>query len=134
MIRLLKFALVLLLMWPLNAALDELIAHQTVGQEQCESTYPVNSIPNKIQETTYPYWPAVELNASAANAYQLVASRIQRWVVTEYTISMKSILQKLADREAAVSQHQERIYDTTISYFCEPASQYYVYTLRRILI
>ncbi len=134
MVRLFKITLFLLLMWPLDGVLSELTVHQAVELGQCEPFQPINSVPNRFQNPSLPYWPAVELSTSSAHAHQVVASRIQRIVVTEYIVSVKSILQKLADRKAAVSQHQERIYDTTTSYFCDPASQYYIFTLRRILI
>ena len=81
-----------------------------------------------------PFLPEAELVGSHSLIHQITMSRVQRINVIEYSLSMKGVLRNLADREASLSQHQGRIYDTTTSYYCHPSSQYYVFALRRILI
>ena len=67
-------------------------------------------------------------------SHQRSVTRIQRVQLGEYFFSLKNALQGCADRESSLSQHWGRIYDTTTSYYCQPSSEYYVYTLRRIII
>ena len=81
-----------------------------------------------------PYLPEAELMNYCSLMHQVIMSRIQRVNVIEYSLSLKGVLQSLACREASLSQHWGRIYDTTTSYNCHPSSQYYVFALRRIII
>lgn len=81
-----------------------------------------------------PYLPEAELMSCCSLMHQVIMSRIQRVNVIEYSLSLKGVLQSLACREASLSQHWGRIYDTTTSYNCHPSSQYYVFALRRIII
>lgn len=81
-----------------------------------------------------PYLPEAELLNNCALTYQITMSRIQRVNVAEYVLSLKGLVQTLANRVAALSQHFGRIYDTTTSYYCHPSSNYYVFALRRIII
>lgn len=61
-------------------------------------------------------------------------SRIQRSYITEYIFSLKDWVDKLAQREAVLSLHREKLYDATAYYRCQPVCEYYIFTLRRILI
>ena len=54
--------------------------------------------------------------------------------IGEYFSSLRNVLQCCADRDNSLSQHWGRIYNTTTSYYCQPASEYYVFTLRHIII
>lgn len=87
-----------------------------------------------VSKAEVPHLPEVELIGGGAPMHQLTMSRVQRVSVIEYSLSLKGLVQSLANREAALSQHLRRIYDTTTSYYCHPASQYYVFALRRIII
>ena len=46
----------------------------------------------------------------------------------------QDIAQRLADRDAVLSQHWGKLYETTTSYCCHPVSEYYVFALRRIIV
>lgn len=94
-------------------------------------TYVVDS--QKVSSTQLPYLPEGELSAGI-QLHQINASRIQRIHLLEYSTSLKALIHLQSLREAALAQHQGRIYDTTTSYYCHPASEYYVFALRRILI
>lgn len=80
-----------------------------------------------------PYWPEAEI-VTGLQTQQVSISRIQRMHITEYFLSLKNMVQRVADREASLSQHLGKIYATTTSYFCNPASDYYVFALRHIII
>ena len=43
-------------------------------------------------------------------------------------------IDKLAQRAAVLSLHREKLYDATAYYRCQPVCEYYIFTLRRILI
>ena len=51
-----------------------------------------------------------------------------------YIFSLKDWVDKLAQREAVLSLHREKLYDATAYYRCQPVCEYYIFTLRRILI
>lgn len=87
-----------------------------------------------ISSSQLPYLPEAELVGSRSLMHQVTMSRVQRVNVIEYSLSLKGVLQSLANREASLSQHWRRIYNTTTSYNCHPSSQYYVFALRRIII
>lgn len=82
-----------------------------------------------------PYLPEAELAGSGAGQSQLSNfSRIQRLSTTEYIFSLKDCIDRLTQREAALSLHREKLYDATAYYRCQPVCEYYIFTLRRILI
>lgn len=87
-----------------------------------------------ITSLQLPYLPEAELVGSYLLTNQIVMSRVQRINMIEYSLSLKGVLQDLADCEAVLSQHKGRIYNTTTSYYCHPSCQYYVFALRRIII
>lgn len=80
-----------------------------------------------------PCWPEAEI-ATGLQSQQVSMSRIQRMHMMEYSLSLKNIMQCVADRDASLFQHQGRIYSTTTSYYCNPVSNYYVFALRHIII
>lgn len=99
-------------------------------------TFPMQ---NKAIQTTVtaaqsPFFTDAELAGSGMQVQQISMSRLQRINVVEYIFSLKSISQKMASHDAALSQHWCRLYATTTSYCCHPASEYYVFALRRIIV
>lgn len=80
-----------------------------------------------------PCWPEAEI-ATGLQSQQVSMSRIQRMHMMEYSLSLKNIMQCVADRDASLFQHQGRIYSTTTSCYCNPVSNYYVFALRHIII
>ena len=72
-----------------------------------------------------PYFPDAELAGTGIQTHQIAMSRI---------FSLKALAQRLADRDAVLSQHWGKLYETTTSYCCHPVSEYYVFALRRIIV
>ena len=81
-----------------------------------------------------PYLPDAELAGMGGQLHSLTYSRIQRISTTEYIFSLKDWIDKLAQRAAVLSLHREKLYDATAYYRCQPVCEYYIFTLRRILI
>lgn len=81
-----------------------------------------------------PYLPDAELADMSGQSQLLSFSRLQRFITTEYILSLKDWVDKLARREAVLSLHREKLYDATAYYRCRPVCEYYIFTLRRILI
>lgn len=81
-----------------------------------------------------PYLPDAELSGMSGQSHVLSLSRIQRFITIEYLFSLKDWLDKLAQWEAVLSLHREKLYDTTAYYRCQPACEYYIFMLRRIVI
>lgn len=98
----------------------------TITYHPCEES--------SIKAPQLPYLPEAEL---AGNTLQLQLStflRIQRSFGTEYASSIKNWMDMIAQREAILSLQREKLYDTTAYYRCHPVCEYYIFTLRRILI
>lgn len=81
-----------------------------------------------------PYLPDAELAGMSGQSQLLSFSRVQRFITTEYIISLKDWVDKLARCEAVLSLHREKLYDATAYYRCQPVCEYYIFTLRRIII
>ena len=81
-----------------------------------------------------PYFPDAELAGTGIQTHQIAMSRIQRIQAAESIFSLKALAQRLADRDAVLSQHWGKLYETTTSYCCHPVSEYYVFALRRIIV
>lgn len=81
-----------------------------------------------------PYLPVAELTSNTGHIQSLVMSRVQRSYIAEYIFSLKDWVAKLAQREAVLSLHKEKLFDVTAYCRCRPACEYYIFTLRRILI
>ena len=75
-----------------------------------------------------------ELAGSAGTTQLLTFSRAQRSYTTEYILSLKDMIERLAHRDDVLSLHRSKLFDTSTSYRCHPACEYYVFTLRRIII
>ena len=79
-----------------------------------------------------PCKPVAEL--TNLQSYQPTVTRVQRVQLGEYFFSLKNALQCCADCANSLLMHQGRIYRTTTSHYCQPSSEYYVFTLRHIII
>lgn len=79
-----------------------------------------------------PFLPVAEL--TNIHSCHVMTSRVMRVQMEEYLFSMREVLHCRAGYASSQSRHLERIYNTTISYYCQPASAYYIFTLKRILI
>lgn len=119
----------------LYAAANEVSAMKN-ADEKAHMVLPVQNegVQATLSAVQLPYFPDAELAGTGMQIQQITTSRLQRINVLEYIFSLKSLSQKLADRDAVLSQHRCRLYDTTTSYYCHPASEYYVFALRRIIV
>ena len=93
-----------------------------------------NAQRNDVPAPQLPYLSDAELASSAGTIQLLTFSRAQRSYTTEYILSLKDMIERLAHRDGALSLHRSKLYDTSTSYRCHPACEYYVFTLRRIII
>lgn len=82
----------------------------------------------------WPYLPDAELAGTSGHTQLLTSTRIQRATATEYMFSLKDWVDKIAQHEAVLSLHREKLFDATAYYRCQPVCEYYIFTLRRILI
>ena len=78
--------------------------------------------------------PHQEEASNNGHVQLLTMSRIQRSYITEYIFSLKDWVDKIAQREAVLSLHREKLFDATAYYRCQPVCEYYIFALRRILI
>lgn len=81
-----------------------------------------------------PYLSDAELTSSAGHTQLLTSSRAQRFYISEYILSMKDVVERMAHREGALSHQRSKLFDSTAFYRCHPVCEYYVFTLRKIII
>lgn len=135
MVRFIKIIFIFLFAMLLHSAANDYFTGQVVK----DSTHIALSFPTLTTKTTIdaaqlPYFPDAELAGGGIQLHQVAMSRILRINTAEYLLSLKNMTKKSIDCEAALVQHWGKIYDTTTSYYCHPASEYYVYALRRIIV
>lgn len=88
-----------------------------------------------ISAPKLPYISDAEIANSGGTSQLLTISRAQRsYTTTEYILSLKDVVEQIAHREDALSLHRQKLFDTSAFYRCSPASEYYVFALRRIII
>ena len=131
MAKFVKVILFLLLTVAFHSIAGNVSTERMVDKQGCDITYAMGQR-GEICAPDLPGKPVAEL--TNLQSHQISVTRIQRVQLGEYFFSLKNALQGFADRESSLSQHWGRIYDTTTSYYCQPSSEYYVYTLRRIII
>lgn len=131
MAKFVKVILFLLLTVAFHSIAGNAFTSQAVERQEHAITYAMEHH-GQISAPELPGKPVAEL--TNLQSHHISLTRIQRVQLGEYFFSLKNVLQRCADRENSLSQHWGRIYDTTTSYNCKPSSEYYVYTLRRIII
>lgn len=99
------------------------------GSEQREAVRQGSYIP----APQLPYLSDAEIASSSGTTQLLTFLRMQRSYTT-YILSLKDMVEQLAHRDGALSQHRAKLFDTNVYYRCSPACEYYVFTLRRIII
>ena len=131
MARFVRVILFLLLTVFLNGIASN-ISNEKLEQEEC---VPVVHLvhQDQIGAPEFPYLPVAVL-ANNLQCHQVSMSRIQRVQNCEYFFLLKNFLQNWAERESSLSLHRVKIYATTVSCYCQPASEYYVFTLKHIII
>lgn len=131
MAKLVKIILFSLLAIALHGVASNIFTEQQVEEPEHAMSYSIKQ-EGQINIPGFPSTPVAEL--INLQSHQFSVTRIQRVQLGEYFISLRNALQCWADRENSLSQHWGRIYNTTTSYYCQPVSEYYVFTLRRIII
>ncbi len=131
MAKFVKIILFLLLTVAFHSIAVNVSTAKVVDKQDHAITYAIEQH-GEISVPDLPGKPVAELNN--LQSHQISVTRIQRVQLGEYFFSLKNVLQCCADHQNSLSQHWRRIYDTTTSYYCQPSSEYYVYTLRRIII
>lgn len=131
MVKFVKVILFLLLTVAFHSIAGNVSTEKMVDRQEYDITYAMEQH-GEICAPDFPGKPVAEL--INLQSQQMSVTRIQRVQLGEYFFSLKNVLQGCAERENSLSQHWGRIYDTTTSYYCQPSSEYYVYTLRRIII
>ena len=131
MAKFVKVILFLLLTVTLHGVASNVFTEKPVEQSELAITYSMKQH-EQISAPDFPYAPVAELNN--LQSHQISVTRIQRVQLGEYFTTLRNLLQCCADRENSLSQHRGRIYNTTTSYYCQPSSEYYVFTLRHIII
>ena len=135
MAKFVKVILFLLLTVTLHGVAGNVFTGKAVEQGKYAVTYSMSQH-EQISEPEFPCSPVAELNN--LQSYQTSVTRVQRVQLGEYFSTLKNLLKalalKLSSREAVLVQHRGRLYGTTTSYYCHPSSEYYVFTLRRIII
>ena len=109
MAKFIKVILLLLFAVALHGVANNFFAEKPVETQEHAQVYKVDS--QQVSTAQLPYLPEGELSTS-----------------------LRALAQQLQQRDAALAQHWGRIYDTTTSFSCHPASEYYVFALRRIII
>lgn len=132
MAKFIKIILFLLLAVALHGIAGNVSTEQKVELQEDAVAYPLEQ-QDKVGVPELPYLPIAEL-ATNLQSHQVPMTRVQRVQMAEYFFSLRNMLQVRADREASLSRHKGRIYTTTTSYYCQPSSEYYVFTLRHIII
>ncbi|MDE6163139.1 MAG: hypothetical protein K2F98_06450 [Bacteroides sp.] len=131
MAKFVEVIMFLLLTIAFHSIAGNVSTEKAVDSQERDITYTIG-LHGEICAPELPGKPVAELNN--LQSHPMSVSRIQRVQLGEYFFSLKNVLQCCADRESSLSQHWGRIYDTTTSCYCQPSSEYYVYTLRRIII
>lgn len=136
MVKFVKVILAFLFAMLLHSAASDYSTRPTAKGDDCIAlTLPAKSIPEAtIAAAHLPYFPDAELAGAGIQFHQVTLSRLQRISTSEYLLSLKGLTRQLVDYKAALIQHWGRIYSTTTSHFCYPASEYYVFALRRIIV
>lgn len=136
-IKFIGFLVLALALW--QTASDTFIGSESINGKKSVDIQAITGSPQ--QEATcfttpqLPYLPDAELAGVNGGYTQLVtSSRIQRTIATEYVFSLKDWIDKIAQYEAVLSLHREKLFDSTVYYRYQPVCEYYIFTLRRILI
>lgn len=81
-----------------------------------------------------PILPEAELAGVTGYVQTLTAPRVQRAHLAEYIFSLKSWVDKMARYESTCQKQREKRRDAATFPHCQPPCDYYIFTLRRILI
>ncbi|EKU87786.1 hypothetical protein [Bacteroides oleiciplenus] len=143
MAKFLKLILILVLataFWGSVSDAFTKLVDETVSVSQIAMGEDGNIQRNAVRQGSYipapqlPYLSDAEIASSGGTTQLLTFSRAQRSYTTEFILSLKDVVGRLAHRDDALSLQRSKLFDTTAFYRCQPACEYYVFTLRRIII
>lgn len=134
MVKFVKVILVFLVAMLLHSVASDYSTHPAAKGDDCLALTAKNIPQTTVEAPQFPYFPDAELAGAGIQFHQVTISRLQRINASKYLLSLKGLAQQLVDHKAALMQHWGRIYSTTTSHFCYPASEYYVFALRRIIV
>lgn len=129
--KIVKVILFLLLAVVLHGVVGNVFTEKQVDQKEHAITYSVEK-QGQFNSPDAPCFPIAEL--TNLQSHQLSVTRIQRVQMGEYFSTLRNLLLCCAGRDNSLSQQLGRIYNSTTSYYCQPPSEYYVFTLRHIII
>lgn len=131
MAKFVKVILFLLLTIVFQGLSGNLFIEKPVKLSSLDSTYSMEQH-GQIDAPGLPDVPVAELNNLQSRPP--FVTRIQRVQLGEYFTTIRNLLQCCADCVNSLSLHKCRLYNTTVSYHCQPSSEYYVFALRHIII
>lgn len=111
----------------------------TVADAECFFTDEADATAYQGGDASYtvPQWPCLpdaEFTGISVHTQLLTYSRIQRTHTTAYFFSLKSCVDKLSAYKSALTTHRSRLYNTIVNFPYYSTCDYYIFTLRRILI
>lgn len=145
MIKFLKLILFLLLITVFGDSLSDGTAARSVEekalvyQEAATSGREVQvafvaSSGSYVPASRLPYLSDAEIENPGGTILLLTFPRGQRSYITEFLLSLKDVLVRMARRDDALSSQRSKLFDGSAVCRCRPACEYYVFALRRIII
>lgn len=138
--KVLRFILTLMLVSVLWHLTGDVSAQEKAGMEThlpksvSSAVHVAHSQPEDscIKMPVQPILPEAELANAVVQLQLLTSFREKR--LAESVFSLKEQLNRLSQHEATLSLHREKLYHTTTDSQRYPVCEYYVFTLRKILI
>lgn len=81
----------------------------------------------------FPFSPVAEI-ADGLQLQHISSCRLQRAQLGQYLLSLKSVVNILANIQASLSCHSKRDCSVNLAYSHQPPCEYYVFALRHIII
>lgn len=132
MARYLKYIVFVLLTITLQGVAGKAFTEKAVEEVTCDNIDFLAQQQGQFSAPEFPYIPVAEL--TNLQGHQLSVTRLQKVQLEEYCSVLKSLLQTCAECDNSLLQQKGHLYNTTISHYCQPPSEYYVFALRRIII
>lgn len=132
-LRFIGFLVLALALW--QTASDAFVGATTSAGHAVNETVSVCGHADTVITTPQlPYLPDAELAGTSMQIQLLGHARVQRLCAAEYLFTLKGWMMQLSQREASLSLHREKLYDATAHRRCQPVCEYFIFTLKRILI
>ena len=117
------------------AAEDNVFAYQeTVIEEWGMRVEVIASSESYVSASQLPYMPDAEIENLGGAIQLLTFLRVQRSYTTEFLLSLKGVLIRMARHVGALSSQRLKLFDISTFGQLRPACEYYVFALRHIII